>query len=144
MRILVAENDAAIMDVNLTHPPILEVVRDVRARRQHLPILVLSSRSRPEDRVQVLDVRADDIVLKPFVFSELSARVRALLRRGGRSPETVYAGGRPRTEPRGAQGEAGGKGDRPDAQRIFAAGISDAQCGQALVGAEPIKAFAQN
>jgi DNA-binding response OmpR family regulator len=143
MRILVAENDAAIMDVNLTHPPILEVVRDVRARRQHLPILVLSSRSRPEDRVQVLDVRADDIVLKPFAFSELSARVRALLR-GGRSAETVYAGGRPRTEPRGAQGEAGGKGDRPDAQRIFAAGISDAQYGQALVDAEPIKAFAQN
>jgi two-component system, OmpR family, copper resistance phosphate regulon response regulator CusR len=83
------EYDAAILDVNLTHPPILEVVRDVRARRQHLPILVLSSRSRPEDRVQVLDVGADDIVLKPFAFSELSARVRALLRRGGRSPETI-------------------------------------------------------
>jgi two-component system copper resistance phosphate regulon response regulator CusR len=50
---------------------------------------VLSSRGRSEDRVQVLDAGADDIVLKPFAFSELSARVRALLRRGGRSPETV-------------------------------------------------------
>jgi len=83
------EYDAAILDVNLTNPGILEVVRDVRAKRQHLPILVLSSRSRPEDRVQMLDLGADDIVLKPFAFSELSARVRALLRRGGRSPETI-------------------------------------------------------
>jgi DNA-binding response OmpR family regulator/outer membrane protein OmpA-like peptidoglycan-associated protein len=83
------EYDAAILDVNLLRPPILDVVRDVRTMRQHLPILVLSSRSRPEERVQVLDVGADDIVLKPFAFSELSARVRALLRRGGRSPETI-------------------------------------------------------
>jgi two-component system copper resistance phosphate regulon response regulator CusR len=81
--------DAAILDVNLPSPGILEVVRDVRAKRQLLPILVLSNRTRPEDRVQVLDLGADDIVLKPFAFSELSARVRALVRRGGRSPETV-------------------------------------------------------
>jgi DNA-binding response OmpR family regulator len=83
------EYDAAILDVNMSRPNILNVVRDVRARRQHLPILVLSSRGRCEDRVEVLDAGADDIVLKPFAFSELSARVRALLRRGGRSPETV-------------------------------------------------------
>jgi DNA-binding response OmpR family regulator len=83
------EYEAAILDVNLSRPNILNVVRDVRAKRQHLPILVLSSRGRSEDRVQVLDAGADDIVLKPFAFSELSARVRALLRRGGRSPETV-------------------------------------------------------
>jgi DNA-binding response OmpR family regulator len=80
---------AAIFDVNLPKPGILDVVREVRARRHHLPILVLSNRTRPEDRVQVLDLGADDIVLKPFAFSELSARVRALLRRGGRTPETV-------------------------------------------------------
>jgi DNA-binding response OmpR family regulator len=83
------EYDAAILDVNLSRPSILEVVRDVRSRSQRLPILVLSSRSRPEDRVQVLDVGADDVILKPFAFSELSARVRALLRRGGRAPETI-------------------------------------------------------
>ena len=76
------EYDAAILDVNLSRPNILNVVRELRARRQHLPILVLSSRGRSEDRVQVLDAGADDIVLKPFAFSELSARVRALLRRG--------------------------------------------------------------
>ncbi len=83
------EYDAAILDVNLAHPSILDVIRDVRAKRQHLPILILSDRSRPEDRIQALDLGADDIMLKPFAFSELSARVRALLRRGGRPPETV-------------------------------------------------------
>jgi DNA-binding response OmpR family regulator len=83
------EYHAAILDVNLPSPGILGVVRDVRAKKQHLPILVLSNRTRPEDRVQVLDLGADDIVLKPFAFSELSARVRALVRRGGRSPEAV-------------------------------------------------------
>ena len=43
----------------------------------------------PEERVQVLDLGADDLVFKPFSFSELSARVRALLRRGNRTPEAV-------------------------------------------------------
>ncbi len=83
------EYAAAILDVNLPKPGILDVVGEVRAKRRHLPILVLSNRTRPEDRVQVLDLGADDIVLKPFAFSELSARVRALVRRGGRTPETI-------------------------------------------------------
>lgn len=54
-----------------------------------MSILVLCSRSRAEERVQILDMGADDLVLKPFAFSELSARVRALLLRGRRSAETV-------------------------------------------------------
>ena len=54
----------------------------------HLPILILANRTRSEDRVRVLDLGADDLVRKPFAFPELSAHVRALLRRG-RSLETV-------------------------------------------------------
>jgi chemotaxis protein MotB len=54
-----------------------------------VPVLVLCSRTRAEERVQILDMGADDLVLKPFAFSELSALVRALLRRGGRSAEAV-------------------------------------------------------
>jgi DNA-binding response OmpR family regulator len=79
--------DAAILDLNLPDADGLEVLRDVRARQQQLPILILTTRTRPEDRVQVLDLGADDLMIKPFAFSELSARVRALLRRGGRVPE---------------------------------------------------------
>jgi DNA-binding response OmpR family regulator len=81
--------DAAIFDLNVGGPEGTEVLRYVRSRRETLPILVLSNRTRPEDRAQALDLGADDLVLKPFAFSELSARVRAMLRRGGRSAEAV-------------------------------------------------------
>jgi two-component system copper resistance phosphate regulon response regulator CusR len=81
--------DLAILDMNLTVSNGIQVLQSFRAKQQQLPILVLASKSRPEERVEVLDMGADDLVLKPFSFSELSARVRALLRRGGRSASTV-------------------------------------------------------
>jgi DNA-binding response OmpR family regulator len=83
------EFDAAILDVNVREPQVLDVLRHLRGLRPHLPILILTARTRPEERAQMLDLGADDIVLKPFALSELSARVRALLRRGTRLPETV-------------------------------------------------------
>ncbi|HEX3371907.1 MAG TPA: response regulator, partial [Candidatus Acidoferrales bacterium] len=83
------EYDAAILDVNVRDATVLDMLRDVRAARPHLPILILTTRTRAEDRAQMLDLGADDIVIKPFALSELSARVRALLRRGTRLPETV-------------------------------------------------------
>jgi two-component system copper resistance phosphate regulon response regulator CusR len=83
------EYDAAILDLNLPREEELGVLRHVRAKRQRLPILALTNRTRPEDRAQVLDLGADDIVEKPFAFSELSARVRALLRRGRHSADTL-------------------------------------------------------
>jgi DNA-binding response OmpR family regulator len=81
--------DAAIFDLNLAAPEGMDILRHVRLRRETLPILVLSNRTRPEERAQALDLGADDLVVKPFAFSELSARVRAMLRRGGRGADTV-------------------------------------------------------
>ncbi|HKV06362.1 MAG TPA: response regulator transcription factor [Candidatus Acidoferrales bacterium] len=81
--------DAAILDLNLRQDQGLDVLREVRARRQQLPILILASRARPAERAQALDLGADDLVFKPFAFAELSARVRALLRRGGHQPDAV-------------------------------------------------------
>jgi len=81
--------DLAILDLNLARDQGSAVLQHVRTNRRQLPILVLSSRNRAEERVQILDMGADDLVLKPFSFSELSARVRALLRRGGRSAEAI-------------------------------------------------------
>ena len=81
--------DLAILDMNLALTGGMQVLQSFRAKQQQLPILVLSGRNRPEDRVEVLDMGADDLVLKPFSFSELSARLRALLRRGGRATNTV-------------------------------------------------------
>src|SRR5271156_6633881 len=81
--------DLVILDLNLVRVEATEVLQFVRTKRRHVPILVLCSRDRSEERVQILDMGADDLVLKPFSYSELSARVRALLRRGGRSAEAV-------------------------------------------------------
>jgi two-component system, OmpR family, copper resistance phosphate regulon response regulator CusR len=81
--------DAAILDLHLGQHDGIELLRSVRATQEQLPILVLASRTSPENRVQLLDLGADDLVFKPFAFAELSARVRAVLRRGGHYAETV-------------------------------------------------------
>jgi len=81
--------DAAVLDLHLPEQDGFEVLRCVRAAQEQLPILILASRARAEERVQVLDLGADDLIFKPFAFAELSARVRALLRRGGHYAETV-------------------------------------------------------
>jgi two-component system copper resistance phosphate regulon response regulator CusR len=59
-----------------------QVLRKIRNRKKNLPVLVLTGRTRVEDRVKGLDLGADDYMVKPFAFLELTARVRALLRRG--------------------------------------------------------------
>ncbi len=116
-----------ILDRNLVRAGAAEAVQFVRSKRRQLPILVLYSRNRAEEGVQILDVGADDLVLKPFAFSEPCARVRALLRRGGRSAEAVEHRGLG-IESRGAFGEVRGAGDRADAQGIWAAGVLNAPC----------------
>jgi DNA-binding response OmpR family regulator len=81
--------DLAILDLNLGRDEGTQLLQHVRAKRNQLPILILSSQGRAEQCARVLDMGADDLVLKPFLFSELSARVRALLRRGGRSADAI-------------------------------------------------------
>ncbi len=73
--------DLAILDLNLPRLSGIDVLRTIRPLKPHLPVLVLTAKSRIEDRVSTLDSGADDYLVKPFSFSELSARVRALLRR---------------------------------------------------------------
>ncbi len=86
-----AENtayDGVILDIALPGKDGLAVCRDLRAGGNNTPILMLTARDSVEDRVKGLDSGADDYVVKPFAFSELLARVRALLRRDSvRSPE---------------------------------------------------------
>jgi DNA-binding response OmpR family regulator len=81
--------DLLVLDLNLPHRDGLEVLKRARAAKPSLPVLVLTVRSRVEDRVKGLDLGADDYLTKPFAFSELSARIRALLRRGKRPLEAV-------------------------------------------------------
>jgi len=75
------EYDLVVLDLSLPRLDGVSVLRSVRARKPSVPILVLTARIKVEDRVQCLDLGADDYLTKPFSFSELSARIRALLRR---------------------------------------------------------------
>jgi len=81
--------DLAILDVNLPDASGLDVLREIRGKQPALPVLLLTARSRVEDRVKGLDLGADDYLAKPFSFGELSARLRALLRRGGRPLDLI-------------------------------------------------------
>ncbi|MBE3560442.1 MAG: response regulator transcription factor, partial [Ktedonobacteraceae bacterium] len=81
--------DLIILDILLPEKDGLEVCRDLRRRRNHTPILLLTARDSVDDRVRGLDYGADDYLVKPFAMRELLARLRALLRR-----QTPYTGGR--------------------------------------------------
>jgi two-component system copper resistance phosphate regulon response regulator CusR len=73
--------DLLILDLGLPLLDGVTVLRSLRESKPSMPILIVTSRNRVEDRVQCLDLGADDYLTKPFSFAELSARIRALLRR---------------------------------------------------------------
>jgi DNA-binding response OmpR family regulator len=73
--------DLAILGLNQPRPERAAVLRFLRTRKPRLPILVLSDPCGLEDGAQCLDLGADDYLTKPFLYTELSARVRALIRR---------------------------------------------------------------
>lgn len=73
--------DLVILDLMLPGKTGFEVCRDVRAKGITVPILVLTARNAPGDKVEALDSGGDDYLVKPFSFDELLARIRALLRR---------------------------------------------------------------
>ena len=79
---LTTDYDLIILDVMLPGMSGLEVCRRLRQRHRAVPILMLTARGGVEERIEGLDAGADDYLPKPFHFSELLARVRALLRRG--------------------------------------------------------------
>src|SRR3989442_8693758 len=74
--------DLVVLDLMLPSRPGLDVLREIRQQRPRLPVLVLTAKGALEDRITGLDAGADDYLAKPFAFAELSARIRALLRRG--------------------------------------------------------------
>lgn len=86
--------DLAILDLGLPGLDGTEVLQRLRARRQRTPVLVLSARMAVEERVRLLDLGADDYVVKPVALNELEARVRALIRRGQGEPDPHIVLGR--------------------------------------------------
>jgi len=75
--------DAVILDLGLPDIDGLDVLKTLRARDYHFPVLVLTARGNIQDRISGLDLGADDYLVKPFSVEELLARLRALLRRPG-------------------------------------------------------------
>jgi two-component system copper resistance phosphate regulon response regulator CusR len=86
--------DAIVLDVMLPRRDGLDVLTSLRDRGDTTPVLILTAKDTVDDRVLGLDSGADDYLVKPFAFTELVARVRALLRRGrkGEMPHVRVAG----------------------------------------------------
>lgn len=73
--------DLAILDIMLPGMDGLQICANLRKNNKHYPVLILTSKDQIEDRVEGLNYGADDYLTKPFAFTELLARIRALLRR---------------------------------------------------------------
>jgi two-component system, OmpR family, copper resistance phosphate regulon response regulator CusR len=76
--------DLVILDLMLPRLPGLEVLQRIRSSKPGLPVLILTAKSDLQDKIAGLDSGADDYLIKPFAYAELSARVRALLRRAAK------------------------------------------------------------
>jgi len=80
---------AVVLDLGLPRMDGLEVLRRLRAKKKSLPVLILTARDTVEDRIRGLDAGADDYLVKPFDMGELTARLRALMRRAGGQPSPL-------------------------------------------------------
>ncbi|MEQ1807106.1 MAG: response regulator transcription factor [Burkholderiaceae bacterium] len=85
--------DAVLLDLNLPDGSGLNVLREVRARGDRVPVLVLTARNRTDERIAGLDAGADDYLGKPFDLAEVDARLRALARRANDADDRCQIGG---------------------------------------------------
>jgi two-component system OmpR family response regulator len=100
--------DAIVLDVMLPEIDGFTVCRELRSRDRRAPILMLTARDAVGDRIVGLDAGADDYLPKPFDFGELTARLRALIRRGPAERPTVLRAGDLELDPARHTARAGG------------------------------------
>jgi two-component system, OmpR family, response regulator len=98
-RVAATDYDAVVLDVMLPEVDGFETCRRLRAAGEWVPVLLLTAREAVEDRVRGLDGGADDYMTKPFSLAELSARLRALVRRGPIERPSVLEAGDLRLDP---------------------------------------------
>lgn len=101
--------DAAIIDIGLPQTDGLELTRRMRLRGLAMPVLILTARDALQDRVQGLDLGADDYMVKPFELPELLARLRALLRRSQAATSAVLSFGALELDSANRQARANGQ-----------------------------------
>jgi len=89
--ISMTEYDAAIFDVMMPKMDGFSLLRKLRKEGSHLPVLFLTARDSIEDRVEGLDIGADDYLVKPFAFEELLARIRVLIRKNSVSKSNMIS-----------------------------------------------------
>ena len=85
--------DLVLLDLGLPGPSGLDVLRRFRSSRQQLPVIIVTARDSVDDRIEGLDLGADDYVVKPFEVRELLARMRAILRRQGSGASPILSNG---------------------------------------------------
>ncbi len=81
--------DVMIVDIMLPEMDGISLIKKIRQERKNTPVIILSARDRVDDRVKGLQAGADDYLTKPFAFSELLARIQALIRRAGNVTDPV-------------------------------------------------------
>lgn len=85
--LLTGDYDGVLLDLSLPGADGLDVLRQLRARGSHVPVLIFTARGSVDDRIKGLNLGADDYLPKPFELAELEARLKALLRRSaGQNP----------------------------------------------------------
>ena len=123
--------DAAVVDVMLPKLDGLSLIQRLRSQKIRTPVIILSAKASVDDRVRGLQAGGDDYLTKPFAFSELTARLQALIRRATQTAEpTRLSRGRPCPGFADARGQRG-RGQKIELQsaRIRPAGISHAPRG---------------
>lgn len=90
-KFFINEYDLVILDLMIPKTDGITVCQKIRESNTHIPILVLTAKDAVEDKVAALDGGADDYMTKPFSFTELSARIRALMRRGNKADPVILA-----------------------------------------------------
>jgi len=85
--------DAAIIDIGLPGMSGIDIIKKLRAEQSTLPILILTARSRWQEKVEGLEAGGDDYLVKPFQMEELLARLKALLRRASGAPTSELSCG---------------------------------------------------
>ena len=91
--------DLALLDLGLPRRDGLDVLKNVRRSKNHLPVLIITARDSVADRIAGLDSGADDYLVKPFDLDELLARTRAVIRRHGGRGQTEIAYGALKLDP---------------------------------------------
>jgi two-component system, OmpR family, response regulator len=91
--------DVALLDLGLPEADGLEILRRLRGQGRKLPVIIVTARDALDDRIDGLDLGADDYLVKPFEIRELLARMRAVLRRQGSGSPSVLSNGKISLDP---------------------------------------------